>query len=232
MIVALSEKNIDASQKFVLSWQELSSALGLQHRMSIEIGSYLMAQYSGKNRHYHNVQHIVSMLDGFDCLKTKFEHPSTALLAIFFHDVIYDAAKHDNEAQSAQRMKELLLGVVDGEILDAAAYSISATNKHVVTPNPDTNLILDLDMAILGQPWPMYERYASNIMQEYLPVYGEDAYRQGRVMLFLEPTISRGHVFLTDSFQHLNAPAIDNMQQEAELLKSGKSFTCELTPSF
>lgn len=228
MIVASSEKNIDASQKFVLSWQELSSALGLQHSTSIGVGNYLLAQYSGNNRHYHNEQHIVAMLDGFDTLKTKFKYPLAALLAIFFHDVIYDAAKHDNEAQSAKKMKDLLSGIVDSEILAAAAYSIAATNKHIVTPNTDTNLILDLDMAILGQPWAVYERYASNVMQEYLPVYGEEAYRQGRIVLFLEPTISRGHVFLTDSFQHLNAPAIDNMQQEAEHLKSGKSFTGEL----
>mgnify|MGYP000258745656 FL=1 len=61
-------------------------------------------------------------------------------------------------------------------------------------------------------------------MHEYLPVYGEEAYRQGRVKLLLEPTIARGDIFLTDEFQHLDEPSIRNIQREAEILKSGRSF--------
>jgi predicted metal-dependent HD superfamily phosphohydrolase len=84
--------------------------------------------------------------------------------------------------------------------------------------------VIDLDMMILGQDWLVYEQYANGVMQEYLPVYGEEAYRQGRVKLFLEPTIARGDIFLTDEFKHLNEPAIRNMHREAEVLKSGKPF--------
>ena len=116
------------------------------------------------------------------------------------HDVIYDAARSDNEAQSATKMNEKLCGFVDDAILASAAFSIEATRKHASTPAPDTNLILDLDMAILAQPWPVYAQYAQAVMREYLPVYGEEAYRQGRPKLFLEPTIAHGDVFLTDDF--------------------------------
>jgi predicted metal-dependent HD superfamily phosphohydrolase len=155
-------------------------------------------------------------------LNTKFEQPVAAELAIFFHDLIYDASRNDNEEQSAKKMREVLGGFVVDATMDAAAFSIEATKKHAPTPNSDTNLIVDLDMAILGQPWPAYERYAKGVMQEYLPLYGEEAYRRGRTELFLEPTIAHGNIFLTKEFEHLNEPALRNMQREVDALKSGK----------
>jgi predicted metal-dependent HD superfamily phosphohydrolase len=214
----------DLSQRFLSKWQALAAKLGLDESKSEEVGDYLLAQYSGSDRHYHNVRHIVSMLDGFESLKAKFEQTVAAELAIFFHDVIYDAARSDNEEQSAIKMKEKLHGIVDGAILTSAVFSIEATKKHESTPSPDTNLLLDLDMAILGQPWAVYERYAKGVMQEYLKVYGEAVYRQGRPKLFLEPTIARGDIFLTDHFKPLNESAVRNMQREAKILESENSF--------
>jgi predicted metal-dependent HD superfamily phosphohydrolase len=209
----------DMTQRFIDRWQAIAAKLNLDGAKTKEVGDYLFAQYSGSDRHYHSVRHIVSMLDGFEALKSKFQEPDVAELAIFFHDVIYDAACSDNEEQSAIKMKEKLQGIVDEATLTSAAFSIESTKKHAPTSNPDTNLILDLDMAILGQPWVVYERYAKGVMQEYLPVYGEEVYRRGRPKLFLEPTIARGNIFLTDDFKHLNKPAIRNMQREAEILR-------------
>jgi predicted metal-dependent HD superfamily phosphohydrolase len=216
-----------SSDTFLKRWQFLAENIGLDRAKSQEVGDELLSQYSASSRHYHGVQHIVSMLEGFDAIKASFEQPFAAELTIFFHDVIYDPSRQDNEAQSAQKMLDLLGGLVDHSLLESAARSIEATKQHMLTPSHDTNLLIDLDMAILGQPWPVYERYARDVMQEYLPVYGELAYRHGRRTLFLEPTIAHGSVFLTDDFKPLNPQAIRNMQQEAEILKAGKRFACE-----
>lgn len=205
-------------------WQILSGTLGLNAIDAQEIGKYLLAHYTGSDRHYHNARHIVAMLDGFERIKAKCAHPMAAELAIFFHDVIYDVGRRDNEQQSAACMQEMLAGKVDNTILDGAAFSIEATQKHVATSHPDTNWILDLDMAILGQAWPVYERYAKDVMQEHLLVYEKEAYRQGRIALFLEPALAQGVIFLTDDFNPLNDPAIQNMQREKDILLSGKSF--------
>jgi predicted metal-dependent HD superfamily phosphohydrolase len=214
----------DVSAKFVRRWQALAADFGLDRAKSQAVVEDLLAQYSQSQRHYHGVAHIVSMLEGFDAVKADFEQPLAAALAIFFHDVIYDPSRHDNEEQSAKKMQDLLGGLVDRTRLEIAGRSIEATRQHVLTPSHDTNLLLDLDMAILGQPWPVYERYAIGVMQEYLPVYGELAYRHGRRTLFLEPTIAHGTVFLTRVFEALNPQAIDNMGREAEISKSGKAF--------
>ena len=220
----------ESSKKFLSKWRALAADLGLDESKTMEAGNYLFAQYSGSDRHYHNVQHVVAMLDGFAVLKTKFEQPIAAELAIFFHDVIYDASCHDNEEQSARKMREMLGGSVAEAMIDAAVFSIEATKKHAATSNPDTNLLLDLDMAVLGQTWAGYELYAKGVMQEYLPVYGEEGYRQGRSKLFLEPMIAQGKLFLTKEFEHFNEPAIRNMQREAEILKSGNFFTGQGIP--
>jgi predicted metal-dependent HD superfamily phosphohydrolase len=214
----------DQSDSFVRKWQALAANLGLDRAQSQEVGDYLLAQYSGTNRHYHGVGHIVSMLEGFDAIHTSLEDPLAAELAIFFHDAIYDPSRHDNEEQSAMKMQDLLSGLVDPTQLETAVRSVKATKQHALTPSHETNLLLDLDMAILGQPWPVYERYADAVMREYLPVYGEAAYRHGRRTLFLEPAIACGTVFLTDAFRPLNQQAMQNMQREAEILKSGKAF--------
>jgi predicted metal-dependent HD superfamily phosphohydrolase len=217
----------DLSEQFIDDWNALAIELGLDSAKSLEIGQYLLAQYSGEDRHYHSVRHIVSMLDGLKKIEAKFENPAAAKLATFFHDVIYDVTRGDNEAQSAIKMKEMLNGLIDEKTLETAAFSIEATKKHVKTENNDTNLVIDLDMAILGQPWAVYERYAAGVMEEYTAGGGEEAktkYRAGRPALFLKPTIDHGGIFITPEFQHLEAPAISNMQREIKILTSGKSF--------
>jgi predicted metal-dependent HD superfamily phosphohydrolase len=211
-----------ASETFVKKWQALAGKIGLDRASSQEVGNFLLAQYTQSGRHYHGAGHIVSMLEGFNAIKATFERPLAAELAIFFHDVIYDPSRRDNEEQSAKKLQQMLGGLVDPPLLEAAAFSIEATKQHALTPNHDTNLLLDLDMAILGQPWPIYEQYARDVMQEYLPVYGQMAYRHGRRTIFLEPTIAKGTVFLTEAFKPLNPQALENMRREAELLKTGQ----------
>ena len=53
-------------------------------------------------------------------------------------------------------------------------------------------------------------------MREYVPIHGEDAYRRGRVELFLRPMLARGRVFLTERFAASDAHALANMAREAK----------------
>lgn len=204
---------------FTTRWQSLASRLGLGSTIARSAGGILLTRYAESTRHYHGVAHILSMLDGFDAIRTDFADPLAAELAIFFHDLIYDASRSDNEERSAEEMHALLDGHLATEILDRAAFAIIATRLHVLTPDPDANRVIDLDMAILGQSWPVYSRYAAGVMQEYVPVYGEAAYRQGRVARFIDPTLESGKIFLNAGFQSLTAQALANLRQErAQLL--------------
>ncbi|WP_439813636.1 HD domain-containing protein [Zavarzinia sp. CC-PAN008] len=211
----------DAANRLVARWRSLARRLALPERVAAAAERSLGDGYGAATRHYHDAGHIVAMLDGLDAVRADFREPDTAELATVFHDVVYDASRADNEERSAALMRAVLDGHLAPAVLDKAAAMILATQRHQATGDADTDLLLDLDMAILGQDWPVYRRYALGVMREYVPVFGEAGYRAGRPERFLEPTAAHGQIFLTDRFRPLNDRAIANMRKEAALLRSG-----------
>jgi len=203
---------MSAADVFAAEWHNLAQTLALPTALTDVLLAELQAGYGDPARHYHTEKHIVAMLNGaavFD-----FEDHDMARLAIFFHDIIYDPARSDNERRSADRLKQRLSGFIPAGRLGRATATIEATATHRATGNHDIDLVLDLDMAILGQPWPVYEIYARGVMTEYLPHIGEAAWRHGRVALFIDPTLAHGDIFLTRYFKPLEAQAVENLRRE------------------
>jgi len=209
---------------FLGRWSQLAHRLGLTLDLSADTAMRLFEGYTGSDRHYHGICHILSMLEDFDRLKEEFKQPFAVELVIFFHDLIYDASRSDNETRSAEELRKALGNELAGKLIRSACFMIEATKAHTATGDADTDLLIDLDMAILGSDWATYARYAEGVMKEYVPVYGEEAYRRGRVEKFLRPVIDGGKIFLTPFFEPLTAQAIDNLRREAALLESGASF--------
>lgn len=174
--------------------------------------------YGEPHRHYHSLSHIAAVVALFDQVRDRFAEPDMALLALFFHDIIYDPARSDNEARSADLLRDAL---PDPDTARARRH-IVATRSHQKTDDPDTDLLLDIDMSILGAPWDDYLAYAQGVAREYLPVYGDTAYTAGRVALFLNPTLNRDRIFLTEAFAHLETAARHNLKTERDLWQSGQ----------
>jgi predicted metal-dependent HD superfamily phosphohydrolase len=177
--------------------------------------------YTEPHRRYHTLTHIDAVLHNLGAHHAGFNDPAIAELALFYHDLVYDPARHDNEAQSAARLKIRLSPYLDAARLRRACSHIEATRHHDPTPDPDTNLVLDLDMSILGAGWPDYLAYAQGVHAEYAPVYGAEAYAAGRVKLFLEPTLARDRIFLTAPLTGLEFQARDNLARERRLWLDG-----------
>src|SRR5262245_53111800 len=57
--------------------------------------------YSAKNRAYHNLSHIQSLLSLSESLPDKIQNRDAHYFAIWFHDIIYDTKRSDNEEKSA-----------------------------------------------------------------------------------------------------------------------------------
>jgi predicted metal-dependent HD superfamily phosphohydrolase len=205
----------------VKPWSELASRLGLGADKAAPVWIVLSAAYSEPHRHYHTLTHISDITGKFDVLRDRFEKPESVLLALFFHDIVYDPARQDNEAQSAALLCDRLPDI-DGAVLNHACFCILESKGHKATGDADTDLFLDLDMSILGAPWEDYLRYAQGVAREYLPVFGAEAYAAGRPNLFLEPTLSSGHIFLTEPFQPLETQARHNLSAELDLWRSGR----------
>ncbi len=214
---------METADAFVSEWRDLAQALTLPTTLSRAVLSELQAGYGDPARHYHTEKHIISMLNHMTDL--DFRDRDMARLAIFFHDVIYDPTRSDNEQRSADLLKQKLSEYVPTGRLDKAATIIEATASHKATGDHDTDLALDLDMGILGQPWSVYEVYAKGVMAEYLPYTGEAAWRQGRVSLFIDPTLARGSIFLTERFKQFDARAMENLRREKAWLTGDQPQT-------
>lgn len=213
--------NTDIDHEFAERWHALAAELQIPPRVNSSALSFMEKHYSEAGRYYHTKRHIVSMLREAD--KHSFADPGAAKLAIFFHDVIYDVTRRDNEEQSALVMGSLLGETVPKERLDKAASAIRATLAHVATGDRDTDLVIDIDMAILAQPWAVYERYAKAIMLEYGGDKQPEKFREGR-KAFLAGELKKDAHFITPEFKHLEAAAQRNISHEWEIHDQGKAL--------
>ena len=118
--------------------------------------------------------------------------PVLCELALFFHDAVYDAARADNELQSAQLFTEFCADLRRAardsgtELppslhLEQATGLILRTANHMDGPpaDGDAAAFLDCDLHTLGASPPVYHRYAEGVRLEYAHV-GEAGYRARR----------------------------------------------------
>jgi predicted metal-dependent HD superfamily phosphohydrolase len=207
------------ADRVAAAWRDLAGRFGLADDRAAAIAAFLIGKYSDADRHYHGLGHVARLLDEAEAL--PFTDRDAVELAILFHDVIYDPARRDNEERSAAALRERLGGLIPDAVLAHAEAMILATRRHEPTGDPEADLFLDLDLAILAAPWLEYARYAEGVMREYAPIHGEDAYCRGRLETFLGPTLARGRVFLTDRYRLRDPAALANMGREAEALRAG-----------
>ncbi|WP_443747235.1 HD domain-containing protein [Asticcacaulis solisilvae] len=205
-------------------WMHLANDLQLPAAVMSAAWSELETAYSEPHRHYHTLTHIEAVLSALDSHRGQFDDAQVAELALVYHDLVYDPARQDNETQSAARLLDRLSGYLPEARLARAAGHIEATRHHNATEDLDANLLLDIDMSVLGAPWPDYLAYAQGVRAEYEPIYGAEAYAAGRAKLFLEPTLAKDRIFLTQAFARLESAARENLDLELSLWRAGNLF--------
>lgn len=149
--------------QFLRLWNDL----GLKRDGKVRYEA-LVQLYSGPGRRYHNLQHIGDCLQEFDSAAHLAVKPLALEMAIWFHDAIYDSHAHDNEVRSADLAREWLAKAQCPEptILDVVALIL--TTQHTAIPfDPDSILMVDIDLSILGRTEAVFRRYEEQIRQEY-----------------------------------------------------------------
>lgn len=170
----------------------------------------LLALLGEPHRTYHGPAHVGAVLTNLGLL-TETPTPQVRLAA-FFHDAVYDPRRTDNEERSA-RLAEDLLGSTPSDVSGAVAALTRATGGHQLDETPDCALFLDADLAILGAPPGVYDRYAAAIRNEYQHI-PEPAYRAGRAAV-LEGFAARACLFFSDPGRQLwEEPARQNLARE------------------
>jgi predicted metal-dependent HD superfamily phosphohydrolase len=176
----------------------------------------LIAAYTAPDRHYHNLAHIE---DCFDAL-ARVENLSAAdreILseAIWWHDVVYDATRSDNEELSAQLAEQHVRENLRQEV----GRLIRLTKTHDVRPDDRLGAILiSIDLSILGAEPARYDAYAAAIRQEFIHV-PEGDYRAGRAKV-LGQFAARSVIFPDTAFAaRYDRPARENLAREMASLR-------------
>lgn len=149
----------------------------------------LERRYVEPHRAYHNFDHVGHCLAEFGAVKALAESPDAVELAIWFHDAVYDTHAKDNEEQSARLAAQNLDEAgVDPKLVSSVVSLILATQHAAPPTSPDAALLVDIDLAILGQPRERYARFEDEIRHEYAWVAPADfaAGRSAVLRRFLE----------------------------------------------
>lgn len=159
----------------------------------------LIARYSEAHRQYHTLQHLGECLANFKTLAHLPEHPLEVRLALWFHDAIYDLGRSDNEARSADwAQAEILAAGLPRAMSERVAALIMATCHNASPEGIDAEVVVDIDLWILGAPAERFDEYERQVRLEYghLP---EGVFRVGR-MAVLQQFLGRGRLFSTREF--------------------------------
>ena len=172
----------------------------------------IIAAYSQPHRRYHGIGHLAALFALLD------QHAQAAPLplhfALWWHDIVYEPQASDNEARSAALARARLVDLGAGNAaIETVDRLILATRNHWdAPPMGDGDYFLDADIAILGAPPSVYDRYAHDVRAEYS--FADPVYRAGRSR-FLASAIQRQPLFRKPEFETAYAAmARANMRRE------------------
>lgn len=196
-------------ERLALRWQTLLT----QHFTQLSLAeiqqswSRLLPHYRESHRHYHDLQHIDACFTWFDQVQDTLDNPLGVALAIWFHDIIYDVRRSDNEEKSAQYAVTALTNFVVSTTLVQQVYELVLLTRHPSKPSHaltglvsqhDQALFLDIDLTILGQGDAIYTGYEKSIRAEYqhVPLW---LYKLGRKRL-LKQFLGQQRIYYSDYF--------------------------------
>lgn len=212
-----SQANSGLGNHFALHLSAISS--DIEPKKMKALWQDIAVRYNETQRAYHSLQHIQQLFAQFEQIKHHLNQPHIIALALFYHDVIYEPTRADNELKSAEYTVDRLSPYLTAEQCQHIYALIMMTASHQLTDlaDPDqTNdaaYLLDMDLGILGGPWFEYESYASAVRKEYAHVPATD-YRIGRIAV-LQELLAHPRLYITDYYyEQLETQARDNIDRE------------------
>ncbi len=181
----------------------------------------LREAYATPPRAYHNFAHVEGVLRHYDEVAQGpgWERPEEVLLAVLYHDAIYEPGHKDNEARSADLAVDHIARWLGDRGIDAARVAglINLTARHgSLVPEDvdrDAALFLDCDMAILAADPAEFAAYDRGIAAEYRGQVPAWLFRLNR-RRFLKGVLGKERIFLSDFFhERLDAQARINLRR-------------------
>jgi predicted metal-dependent HD superfamily phosphohydrolase len=203
-------------------FKEALAAAFIEDPRANDLFEPLLASYREPGRAYHTDKHLLDVLNVIWIHKEKARNLGPVLLAAWYHDSVYDPAKNDNQARSAERARRELLSAEVSEIAVREIESlILMTRNHRAASSADEKLLADADCAIWAQNKTKYRRYAQAIRQEHAAqswlLYGlgrrkflkNQLSEEGNLFSFLDNEVSqRARANLQQELSRLSLPNI------------------------
>ena len=138
------------------------------------------------------------------------------LLALWFHDAVYEPKRSDNEARSAERGAAVLAAAgAAGELIERFRELVMATRHEARPGSADARLLVDIDLAILGAGPERFAEYEAQVRKEYAHV-PEFLFRIARSRI-LEQFLARPAIYSTPRFKdRFEAQARANLLRSLE----------------
>lgn len=207
---------IQISAELERSWKNAWEGVGAQgdgHSTRDD----LLSRYSESHRSYHVVQHLRECIATFSLLRSVANQPSAVELALWFHDAFYDN-DGNNEKRSAEMAVRVLRKAKVSESLVTLVRTLIMSTQHDVSPvSIDEQVMVDVDLAILGAQEIRFAEYEQQIRQEYSHIAIEQ-FRTGRKNL-LESFLRRPRIYSTEvMFDRLENQARRNLVNAIQAL--------------
>jgi len=191
---------------WITLWRESWQGLGAEGR--VPVLTELLAAWDEPQRHYHDQRHLGECLARW---KTLAEHPGEVALALWFHDAVHEPRASDNELKSAAWAARVMTeGGVDVGAVQRVHDLIMATCHNAPATTPDAQLVVDIDLGVLGADEARFEAYDRDVRKEYGWVPGFLYRRKRREVL--QHFVDRERIYSTPAaFDELEAPARRNL---------------------
>ncbi len=144
------------------------------------VGAALLARWSEPHRRYHDVAHLLGVLDAVDDLAGFADDPDAVRLAAWYHDAVYAGAPDDEENSAVLAEADLSALGLPAELVDEVARLVRLTVEHDPGPSDRNGQVLsDADLAVLALEPAEYRRNSARVRAEYGHVPDAD-FRAGR----------------------------------------------------
>lgn len=155
--------------------------------------------HSSTNRYYHNLEHVYDLICQIQRSKSLNKEERAILsYTAFFHDIIYNPKRSDNEYESALLAKSWLERLNVSKVITEGVFDIIKDTKNHQSDNYLSHMFIDMDLSILGASQEKFQEYSKKIRLEFSHL-NDVAYFIGR-KLFLSKILSRSKIFITDSY--------------------------------
>ncbi len=159
----------------------------------------LANSYSHPTRHYHGLPHIHACLEHFDIVREHLDNPDAVEMALWFHDVVYDPCRTDNERKSAE-----LFEIHTGNGIESTFVG-QVTNLIMMTVYPsnplsaDEKFMVDIDLSSFALPWNDFIRLGRLVRDEFGHLTDRE-FEQGELEFF-RMLSNREYFFYTEFFR-------------------------------